>query len=125
MKDNPEARDRAIVNIASLSGHKPGAKTLHYSTAKAAAIQFSKALAAELAPYRIRVNSVSPGFTKKTLIEQGLRNESFANSIERHTALKCVGKRGEIANVIVFVTSRESSYLTDTDLVVDGGWMIT
>jgi len=125
MIDAPEKKDRAIVNIASLSGHKAGAKIPHYSTAKAGVIHFSKALAAELAPYGIRVNSVSPGFTETPLTEQGLRNDSFVKAIERHTALRRVGNPTEIANVIAFAASSEASYMTGTDLLVDGGWLIT
>lgn len=125
MIDAPEKRDRAIVNIASLSGHKPGAKIPHYSTAKAGVMQFSKALASELAPHAIRVNSVSPGFVETPLTEEGLSNEKFAKAIERHTALSRVGTSREIANVISFAASSEASYMTGTDLLVDGGWLIT
>src|SRR5690625_6215059 len=123
--DASEKKDRAIVNIASLSGHKAGAKIPHYSTAKAGVIHFSKALAAELAPYGIRVNSVSPGFTETPLTEQGLRNDSFVKAIERHTALRSEEHTSEIANVIAFAASSEASYMTGTDLLVDGGWLIT
>src|SRR5699024_9284545 len=125
MMDAPEKKDRAIVNIASLSGHKAGAKIPHYSTAKAGVIHFSKALAEELAPYGIRVNSVSPGFTETPLTEEGLRNDSFEKAIERHTALRRVGAPTENANVIAFAASSEASYMTGTDLLVDGGWLIT
>lgn len=125
MIDAQEKKDRAIVNIASLSGHKPGAKIPHYSTAKAGVIQFSKALASELAPHGIRVNSVSPGFVETPLTEEGLSNKKFAEAIERHTALRRVGNPSEIANVISFAASNEASYMTGTDLLVDGGWLIT
>lgn len=125
MIDTPEKKDRAIVNIASLSGHKPGAKIPHYSTAKAGVMQFSKALASELAPHGIRVNSVSPGFVETPLTEEGLSNKKFANAIERHTALSRVGTPTEIANVVSFAASSEASYMTGTDLLVDGGWLIT
>ncbi|AZB44005.1 SDR family oxidoreductase [Bacillus sp. FJAT-42376] len=116
--------DRAIVNVASLSGYKPGAHIPHYSAAKAGVINFSKALALELAPYGIRVNSVSPGFTETPLTADGLQNAQFAASIERNTALKRVGKAEEIANVIAFAASEEASYMTGSDLLVDGGWLI-
>lgn len=116
--------DRSIVNIASLSGHKAGAKIPHYSSSKAAVINFTKSLALEFAPFGIRVNSVSPGFAETPLTEEGLKNKRFEEAIQRNTALGRVGKPEEIAQVITFAASREASYMTGSDLLVDGGWMI-
>ncbi|SEM91404.1 SDR family NAD(P)-dependent oxidoreductase [Lihuaxuella thermophila] len=124
-EDSNQRKDRAIVNVASLSGHKPGARIPHYSASKAAVINFTKALAGEYAPYGIRVNSVSPGFVETPLTEKGLQNDSFVEAIKRHTALKRVGRPDEIANVIAFLASQESSYMTGSDVLVDGGWLIT
>lgn len=118
------AENRSIVNIASLSGHKAGAQIPHYSAAKAALINFTKAMAFELAPHGIRVNSVSPGFVETPLTQPGLENERFTKAIEKNTALKRVGKPDEIANVIAFAASKEASYMTGSDLLVDGGWLI-
>ncbi|QDI91271.1 SDR family oxidoreductase [Salicibibacter halophilus] len=115
---------RSIVNVASLSGHKAGAQIPHYSAAKAGALNFTKALALELAPYGIRVNSVSPGFVETPLTEDALTNERFSKAIERNTTLKRVGQSEEIANVIAFVASREASYMVGSDVLVDGGWLI-
>jgi meso-butanediol dehydrogenase/(S,S)-butanediol dehydrogenase/diacetyl reductase len=116
--------DRAIVNVASLSGHKAGAKIPHYSSSKAAVIHFSKSLALELAPHGVRVNSVSPGFAETPLTEEGLKNQRFEDAIKRNTALGRVGKPEEIAKVITFAASKEASYMTGSDLLVDGGWLI-
>lgn len=115
---------RAIVNVASLSGHQAGAHIPHYSAAKAGVINFTRALALELAPYKVRVNSISPGFIETPLTENGLQNEKFVKAIERNTALGRVGKVEEIANVITFVASDEASYMTGSDVLVDGGWLI-
>ncbi|MGA9290662.1 MAG: SDR family oxidoreductase [Anaerobacillus sp.] len=122
-KTDDSVGDLSIVNIASLSGHKAGAQIPHYSAAKAAVINFTRALAVELSPY-IRVNSVSPGFVETPLTEDGLKNERFEASIKRNTALNRVGQADEIANVISFAASPEASYMTGSDLLVDGGWLI-
>ncbi|MCK1992701.1 SDR family oxidoreductase [Peribacillus muralis] len=116
--------NRAIVNVASLSGHQPGAVIPHYSSAKAGVISLTKSLALELAPAGIRVNSVSPGFIETPLTENGLQNEKFVKAIQRNTVLERVGKAEEISNVITFAASREASYMTGTDILVDGGWLI-
>ncbi|KGX92861.1 short-chain dehydrogenase [Pontibacillus halophilus JSM 076056 = DSM 19796] len=120
-----DGNNRAIVNVASLSGHKAGAEIPHYSAAKASVIHFTKALAAELSPKGVRVNSVSPGFTRTPLTEEGLENERFKETIRRKTALQRVGDADEIANVIAFAASKEASYMTGSDLLVDGGWLLT
>lgn len=116
--------NRAIVNVASLSGHQAGAHIPHYSAAKAGVINLTKSLALEFAQYGIRVNSVSPGFIETPLTEQGLQNDKFVKAIERNTALQRVGKAEEIANIIAFVASGEASYMTGSDVLVDGGWLI-
>lgn len=124
MKEQSSNDYRSIVNVASLSGYKAGAQIPHYSSAKAGVINFSRALALELAPNKIRVNSVSPGFVETPLTEKGLENEAFVKAIKRSTALERVGRPDEIANVIAFVASDEASYMTGSDVLVDGGWLI-
>jgi meso-butanediol dehydrogenase/(S,S)-butanediol dehydrogenase/diacetyl reductase len=116
--------DRSVINIASLSGIKPGSLIAHYSAAKAGVINLTKVLAHELSPHGIRVNSVSPGFIETPLTESGLKNPRFADSIARHTALKRVGQPQEVAGVVAFLASADASYITGADIVVDGGWLI-
>ncbi|MDP4170917.1 MAG: SDR family oxidoreductase, partial [Bacillota bacterium] len=123
-KEILHSHDRAIVNVASLSGHHAGAQIPLYSAAKAAVINFTQSLAIELAPYGIRVNSVSPGFIETPLTEKGMQNEDFAHAMDRNTALKRAGKAEEIASVIAFLASTEASYMTGSDVLVDGGWQL-
>ncbi|WP_027954962.1 SDR family NAD(P)-dependent oxidoreductase [Halobacillus kuroshimensis] len=115
---------RAIVNVASLSGHKAGAKIPHYSSSKAAVIHFTRSLALEFAEKGIRVNSVSPGFAETPMTADGLKNKRFEEAVNRNTALGRVGQPEEIASVICFAASDEASYMTGSDLLVDGGWLI-
>lgn len=123
-KERDFSHNRSIVNVASLSGHQAGAHIPHYSAAKAGVINFTKALALELSPFGIRVNSVSPGFVETPLTEEGMKNEQFVKAIRKNTALKRAGNPDEIASVIAFVASREASYMTGSDVLVDGGWLI-
>nr|WP_251027846.1 SDR family oxidoreductase [Bacillus sp. ISL-41] len=123
-KEGDSSQKRSIVNVASLSGHQAGAHIPHYSAAKAGVINFTKAMALEFSPYGIRVNSVSPGFVETPLTEQGMKNEQFVKAIRRNTALSRAGHPDEIANVIAFVASSEASYMTGSDILVDGGWLI-
>lgn len=123
-KEKEHNHRRSIVNVASLSGHQAGAHIPHYSAAKAGVINFTRALALELSPFGIRVNSVSPGFVETPLTEEGLKNEQFVKAIRKNTALKRAGRPEEIASVIAFLASQEASYMTGSDVLVDGGWLI-
>ena len=121
---NPNV-NRSILNVASLSGHKPGAKFPHYSASKASVLNLTKALAFEYSRYGIRVNSISPGFVETPLLDEPMKNEKFIKSVERKTLLRRLGKPDEIANVIAFLASKEASYVTGADLLVDGGFILT
>ncbi|BCJ85447.1 SDR family NAD(P)-dependent oxidoreductase [Effusibacillus dendaii] len=115
---------RSIINMASISGIQSGAMIAHYSAAKAAVINLTRSFALELSPLGVRVNSVSPGFVETPLTEEGLKNDRFAASIVRNTALRRVGQPNEIAGVVAFLASDDASYVTGTDIVADGGWLI-
>lgn len=122
---NQENMDRTIINVSSLSGHKPGAKFPHYSAAKASVLNLTRALAFEYGRFGIRVNSVSPGFVETPLIGDAMENERFMNAIKKRIVMQRLAKPEEIANTIAFLASNEASYITGTDLLVDGGYLLT
>ena len=114
----------AIVNIASMSGHiinRGAAPHPAYSAAKAGVIQLSRALGVEWVEQRIRVNSVSPGYVRTSLTQTNPPelNALFAS----HTPLGRMAEVDEIAAPIVFLLSEAASYITATDLAIDGGYL--
>jgi NAD(P)-dependent dehydrogenase (short-subunit alcohol dehydrogenase family) len=112
----------SIVNIASMSGSiiNRGAPHASYSAAKAAVIHLSKALAVEWAGDGIRVNSVSPGYT---LTEMTMHNPPGLNAtFAQQTPLGRLATVGEIAGPVLFLLSSAASFITGTDLLVDGGF---
>jgi NAD(P)-dependent dehydrogenase (short-subunit alcohol dehydrogenase family) len=112
----------SIVNIASMSGHIVNRGVTHaaYSAAKAGVIHLSKALAVEWAPHGIRVNSVSPGYTltAMTRLNPPEVNAGFA----AQTPLGRLAEVEEVAEPVVFLLGAQSSFVTGTDLLVDGGF---
>lgn len=98
-----------------------------YAATKAAVRSFARSLAAEFGPRGIRVNALSPGYIptefqgKMGMPEEAL--EGFKKSIEKSVPLGRVGQKDEVARAAVFLASDESSYITATDLTVDGGYM--
>jgi NAD(P)-dependent dehydrogenase (short-subunit alcohol dehydrogenase family) len=113
----------AIVNMASVSGVRPTRGEAPYSAAKAAVIALTMSAALEYGP-DIRVNCVSPGFVRTGLNEQVVARDEHREHIEAGTPAGRVGDADEVARVVSFLLSGESSYMTGQNLVIDGGSML-
>jgi NAD(P)-dependent dehydrogenase (short-subunit alcohol dehydrogenase family) len=126
--EHPEGRTRAIVNIASIEAHvvmaSSGHPQVHYNASKGAVHMITRALAVELAPHGIRVNSICPGVTETPLASYALGRPQQRASIERQVPLGRVGQPEDIAAAALFLASEDASYITGEALVVDGGFMV-
>jgi NAD(P)-dependent dehydrogenase (short-subunit alcohol dehydrogenase family) len=118
-------RGGAIVSIAStaafvgLPGRGP------YCAAKAGILGLTRALALEVAPAKIRVNAVAPGFTRTKFIEQGIADGSLREDwMVARVPMHRLAEVEEIAEAVRFLSGTESSYMTGQAIVVDGGWTI-
>jgi glucose 1-dehydrogenase len=118
---------RSMVNIGSVEGRRVLARTghpqVHYGTSKAAVHQLTDALAVELAPHRIRVNSICPGLVRTSFTAEVLSRPDTASWFLDRVPLGRAGEPAEIAAAAVFLASEEASYVTGASLAVDGGWM--
>ena len=116
-------RRGSIVNIASIAGMR--ALPLHaYSPAKAAVISMTGCLAAEWGPAGIRVNAVSPGYTRTPALQSAIdRGERDVSLLERNSALGRLVDPDEIAKAVAFLVSAEASAITGINLPVDCGWL--
>lgn len=112
-------RQGTIVNIASVSGLVGIAGQTNYAASKGALISFSRALAAEFGPKGIRVNTVVPGFIETDMTSKMPRQIKHQNL--QRILLNRFGKPEEVAKVVVFLTSDNSSYVVGQTIVVDGG----
>lgn len=111
----------AIINIASTSGHRGRKNAIAYTTAKGGLLNFTRALAVELAPYKIRVNSVSP---TKTGASVGAIESAASRSFDE-IPLGRLGQPQDHANAVLFLASDAASFITGIDLRVDGGTLAT
>ncbi|TNJ67538.1 SDR family oxidoreductase [Paenibacillus hemerocallicola] len=103
----------------SIYGDSGANNPANYGAGKAAVIQFTRYCAAHLAGKGIRVNSVTPGPFPNPHIQQ---NEPFLELLGKKTMLGRAGKAEEIVGAVVFLASGASSYMTGSNIVVDGGW---
>ncbi|MEW9672145.1 SDR family NAD(P)-dependent oxidoreductase [Ammoniphilus sp. 3BR4] len=123
----------SIINTASIYGHVGAAGDtciVGYTAAKAGVVNMTKTLAAELAPYNIRVNSIAPGFIRTNIaggfMDPETNNPKYLSRQEKlanMTLLKRLGNSEELQGIALFLASEASSYCTGYSYAVDGGWL--
>lgn len=116
LKDMLIKRDGRIVNIVSLSGLKGMPGQTNYSAAKAAVIGATKALAQEVAPRKVTVNAIAPGF-----IMTDMTKDLDEAELKKNIPLGRFGKPEEVASLVSFLTSDEAAYITGEVISINGG----
>jgi NAD(P)-dependent dehydrogenase (short-subunit alcohol dehydrogenase family) len=112
----------SIINISSQMGHVGAARRTVYCTSKHAMEGFTKAMAVELAPHNIRVNSLGPTFLETPMTRPFFENKAFRDEVLGKIKLGRLGQLDELTGAIVFLASDASSLMTGSALVLDGGW---
>ncbi len=124
----PYMQKGSIINLSSVTGPLVAdSGEVAYATTKAALIGFTKGLAAELAYKNIRVNAIMPGYIMTPMVE-GMAKESnqenpqsVVDGIAKAIPMKRLGTIEELGNLAAFLASDESSYITATGIIIDGG----
>lgn len=117
-----KAREGRIINVSSVVGISGNAGQSNYSASKAGIIGFTKSLAKELASRNILVNAVAPGFIETDMTK--VLKDEVKEKIAEQIPLRREGKAEEVANVVKFLASDDSSYITGQVINIDGGMLM-
>ena len=117
-----KARNGKIVNISSVVGISGNAGQTNYSASKAGIIGFTKSLAKEVASRNINVNAIAPGFIKTDMTD--VLKDEVKEEISKTIPLKRMGEAKDVANLVKFLVSEESNYITGQVINVDGGMLM-
>ena len=115
-------RNGRIINLSSVVGVTGNAGQCNYSASKAGIIGFTKSIAKELASRNIRANAVAPGFIDTDMTS--VLSDDVKDNINAQIPMKRMGTAQEIANVVYFLGSEESSYITGQVINIDGGMVM-
>lgn len=125
-KEMAKQKSGVIINIASVAMGQQGigmANIVHYCASKGGIAGMSEAMAMELAPYNIRVNVISPGMIETPMIDPVKEDPKMMEAMLARVPMHRVAKPEEVSNLVLFLASDASSYMTGSLVVIDGGWL--
>lgn len=112
----------SIIQISSQMGHVGGVRRTVYCASKSAIEGLTKAMAIELGPHGIRVNTLAPTFIETPMTRPFFEDETFKQSVMEKIKLGRLGQVEDVMGAIVFLASDASALMTGSSLLVDGGW---
>lgn len=112
----------AIIHVSSQMGHVGGAQRTVYCAAKHALEGLTKAMAIDLAPHRIRVNTICPTYIETPMTRPYFEQPAFRDDVLRRIKLGRVGQVEDLMGAILLLASDAASLVTGTSLLIDGGW---
>ncbi len=125
-KEMVKQKSGAIVNIASIAMGQVGVgfqNLAHYCASKGGIVAMTETMATELGPYNVRVNAIAPGVIETPMIDPIKQDPKTMEGILARIPLHRMGKPEEVSNLVLFLASDASSYMTGSTVVIDGGWL--
>ncbi len=115
----------SIVNITSISSEVAMPDNPAYNSSKAALKHLTKSLAVDLSKHHIRVNNISPGYTKSSMNRKSWNNLALRKKRSQRNLMNRWADTNEYNEAVLFlIDNNKSSYMTGSDLIIDGGWTI-
>lgn len=112
----------SVINITSIGAHMGFPMNPAYVSSKSALAGMTKALAIDLAPKNIRVNNIAPGYIHTNMTDNSFNNKEKSNKRLSRMILKRWGQVDDISGAAIFLASDSSSYITGSNIIIDGGW---
>lgn len=125
-KEMAKQKSGVIVNIASVAMGQVGVgfpNVVHYCASKGGIVAMTEALALELAPLGIRINVVCPGMIETPMIDPIKQDPKMIEGLMSRIPLRRFGNPEEVSDLVLFLASNASSYMTGSAVVIDGGWL--
>jgi len=125
-KEMVKQKSGVIINIGSVAMGQVGVgfpNVVHYCASKGGIVAMTEALVLELAPLGIRVNVVCPGMIETPMIDQIKQDPKMMEGLMSRVPLRRFGKPEEVSDLVLFLASDASSYMTGSAVVIDGGWL--
>ncbi len=125
-KEMVKQKSGVIINIASVEMGQVGGgmpMIVHYCASKGGVVALTEALAVELAPYNVRVNAISPGAIETPMAEASQKDPKLLEQTLAKIPMRRMGQPEEVSNLVLFLASGQSSYITGSTVVIDGGWL--
>jgi NAD(P)-dependent dehydrogenase (short-subunit alcohol dehydrogenase family) len=120
-----EGAKGSIINMSSQMGHIGAARRTVYCATKHAMEGFTRAMAAELGPYGIRVNTICPTFIETPMTKPFFEDKTFRDWVMAKIKLGRLGKLEDVMGAVVFLASDQSALMTGSSLMLDAGWVGT
>ncbi|HEY2658344.1 MAG TPA: SDR family NAD(P)-dependent oxidoreductase [Caulobacteraceae bacterium] len=117
-------RGGSIINIASITGLRPGVSAVAYASSKAAVVHLTKALAMEWARYDIRVNAIAPGYFETDLNRELLQSD-YGEVMRKRIPQRRFGELADLDGPLLLLASEASRYMTGSVIAVDGGHLVS
>ena len=115
----------SIINITSISSEVAMPDNPAYNSSKAGLKHLTKSLAVDLSKYNIRVNNISPGYTKSSMNKKSWNNLALRKKRSKRNLMNRWADTNEYNEAVLFlIDNNKSSYMTGSDLIIDGGWTI-
>ncbi|MFT4077597.1 MAG: glucose 1-dehydrogenase [Asticcacaulis sp.] len=112
----------SIINMTSQMGHVGGPNRTLYCASKWGLEGLNKAMALDLAPHGIRVNTIAPTFIETPMTKPFFENQAFLDSVLAKIKLGRLGRPEDLMGAVVFLASDASALMTGTSMIIDGGW---
>jgi len=125
-REMAKQKSGVIINIASVAMGQQGIgfpTLVHYCASKGGIVAMTEALALELAPLGIRINVVCPGMIETPMIDPIKQDPKMIEGLMSRIPLRRFGESEEVSDLVLFLVSNASSYMTGSAVVIDGGWL--